>query len=233
MLRRYRGFAPDTGTNPTSGATPADASGSTSAPGGQTTTSEPQAGDEQISLEEAKKLRSEANATRKREKDALAQLKVYQDKEQQAKDAQLPEMERLQKQLTDAQAQLSEKERANQERVIRYEVQLQAAALGVDPLYLDKIARLIDRNEINTDGQGMPTNVKELLDKLVKEMPALVLQQQATRPSTAGGATNPGRTTASTTGLSWEVITKITREQYNAREQEIMQWMKKNPPKRF
>ncbi len=79
----------------------------------------------------------------------------------------------------------------------------------------------------------MPTNVKELLDKLVKEMPALVLQQQATRPSTAGGATNPGRTTASTTGLSWEVITKMTREQYNAREQEIMQWMKKNPPKRF
>src|SRR5260221_3828641 len=146
MFRRYRWFTPDTGANPTAGATQTDANASASAPGGQTATSDPLAGDEQIPLEEAKKLRSEANATRKREKDALAQLKVYQDKEQQAKDAQLPEMERLQKQLTDTQAQLGEKERANQERVIRYEVQLQAAALGVDPLYLDKIARLIDRD---------------------------------------------------------------------------------------
>jgi len=169
-------------------------------------------------------------------KENAAARKLKADIEQQQKEAELAklgETEKLQKQLTDTQAQLGEKERANQERVIRYEVQLQAAALGVDPLYLDKIARLIDRNEIKTDDEGMPTNVKELLDKLVKEMPALVLQQQATRPSTAGGATNPGRTTASTTGLSWEVITKMTREQYNAREQEIMQWMKKNPPKRF
>src|SRR5258708_3265774 len=217
---------------PTSGATQADASGSTSAPGGQTTTSEPLAGDEPISLEEAKKLRSEANATRKREKDALAQLKVYQDKEQQAKDAQLPEMERLQKQLTDTQAQLGEKERANQERVIRYEVQLQAAALGVDPLYLDKIARLIDRKEIKTDDEGMPTNVKELLDKLVKEMPALVPQQQATRPSTAGGATNPSRSSSSTSTLSWEVITKMKPDEYAARRGEIQAFIAKNPPPR-
>src|SRR5258708_17206069 len=233
MLRRYRWFTPDTGANPTAGATQADANASTSAPGGQTTTSEPQAGDEQISLEEAKKLRSEANATRKREKDALAQLKVYQDKEQQAKDAQLPEMERLQKQLTDTQAQLGEKERANQERVIRYEVQLQAAALGVDPLYLDKIARLIDRNEIKTDDEGMPTNVKELLDKLVKEMPALVLQQQATRPSTAGGATNPARSSSSGQGaLSWEAITKMKPDEYAARRGEIQAFIAKNPPPR-
>src|SRR5258708_8809295 len=217
---------------PTAGATPADANASTSAPGGQTTTSEPLAGDEQISLEEAKKLRSEANATRKREKDALAQLKVYQDKEQQAKDAQLPEMERLQKQLTDTQAQLGEKERANQERVIRYEVQLQAAALGVDPLYLDKIARLIDRKEIKTDDEGMPTNVKELLDKLVKEMPALVPQQQGRHPSTAGGATNPSRSSSSTSGLSCAHITKMPRHKYNAREQQIMRRIKKNPPQR-
>jgi len=217
-----------TGGEPQAG----DPAARTSAPGGQTTTSEPQAGDEQISLEEAKKLRSEANATRKREKDALAQLKVYQDKEQQAKDAQLPEMERLQKQLTDTQAQLGEKERANQERVIRYEVQLQAAALGVDPLYLDKIARLIDRNEIKTDDEGMPTNVKELLDKLIKEMPALVLQQQNRHPSTAGGATNPARSSSSTSALSWEVITKMKPDEYAARRGEIQAFIAKNPPPR-
>ncbi len=226
MFRRYRWLAPDTGANPTAGATPADANASTSAPGGQTTTSEPLAGDEQISLEEAKKLRSEAASLRKR-------MKAFEDEKAAAEAAKLTEQEKLQKALSDTQAQLSEKERVIQERVIRYEVQLQAAAMGVDPLYLDKIPRLINPSELKFDDDGAPTNVKELLDKLVKEMPALVLQQQATRPSTAGGATNPGRTAANTTGLSWEVITKMTGEQYDARRQEIMQWMQKNPPKRF
>src|SRR5229473_7318923 len=98
MFRRYRWFAPDTGANPTAGATQADASGSTSAPGGQTTTSEPLAGDDQqISLEEAKKLRSEAASLRKR-------MKAFEDEKAAAEAAKLTEQEKLQKQLTDTQA---------------------------------------------------------------------------------------------------------------------------------
>jgi len=168
-------------------------------------------------------------------KENAAARKLKADIEQQQKEAELAklgETEKLQKQLTDTQAQLSEKERANQERVIRYEVQLQAAALGVDPLYLDKIARLIDRNEIKTDDEGMPTNVKELLDKLIKEMPALVLQQQNRHPSTAGGATNPARSSSSTSALSWEVITKMKPDEYAARRGEIQAFIAKNPPPR-
>src|SRR5258707_13017818 len=72
---------------------------------GTTPQTEPQAGDdnnEPISQEAARKLRSEANALRKSEKEALAQLKVYQDKEQQAQEAEKPEIERLKKQGSDA-----------------------------------------------------------------------------------------------------------------------------------
>src|SRR5260221_9284906 len=96
---------------------------------GTTPQTEPQAGDdntEPISQEAAKKLRSEANALRKREKDALAQLKAYQDKEQQAQDAQLPELERLKKQVADAESV----HEGLVERMIDYEVRLQAAEMG-------------------------------------------------------------------------------------------------------
>ncbi len=214
---------PDTQTP---GATQADTSGDTSAPGGQTTTSEPQAGDEQqISLEEAKKLRSEAASLRKR-------MKAFEDAQAAAEAAKLTEQERLQKQLADTQAQLSEKELAIQDRVIRYEVQLQAAELGANPRHLDKIARLIDRSDLEFDDDGMPKNVKVLLEKLFKEMPELLLSQDKRTP-TSGGATNPGRGAASNTGLSWDVISKMTSEQYNARRAEIVDWMQKNPPKRF
>ncbi len=213
---------PDTQTP---GATQADTSGDTSAQAATQTTSEPQAGDDQqISLEEAKKLRSEAASLRKR-------MKAFEDAQAAADQAKLTDQERLQKQLADTQAALNEKELAIQDRVIRYEVQLQAAELGANPRHLDKIARLIDRSDLEFDDDGMPKNVKVLLEKLFKEMPELLLQDK--RTPTSGGATNPGRAASSSTGLSWDVISKMTSEQYNARRAEIVEWMQKNPPKRF
>ncbi len=211
MLRRYRLLAPDTGSNPTAGATQADANASTSAPGGQTTTSEPLAGDEQISLEEAKKLRSEAASLRKR-------MKAFEDAETKAKDAQLTEQEKAQKQLADYQAQHSETLRQLQEERNSNALERAGRTLGIaDPIALaDAVNIALATALLEHDDAG----------------PWLTVQQ-ATRPSTAGGATNPGRTAANTTGLSWEVITKMTGEQYDARRQEIMQWMQKNPPKRF
>ncbi len=206
-------------------ATPqAGGAGDTSPQAGTTTPSEPQAGDEPISLDEAKKLRSEAANLRKR-------LKAFEDQQAAAEAAKLTEQEKLQKQLADTQSQLSEKERLIQERVIRYEVQLQAAELGANPRHLDKIARLIDSAEVKLDDQGVPTNVKELVDKLLKEMPELLLQQDK-RPPSAGGATNPSRAVSSAVGLSWDVITKMTPEQYNARRAEIQAWIADNPARR-
>ena len=95
-------------TEPTSGATQADASVTTPAQAATITSPDAQAADgnnEPISLDEAKKLRQEAASLRKREKDVLAQLKAYQDKEQATKDAELSEVERVNKQYADLQEQ--------------------------------------------------------------------------------------------------------------------------------
>ena len=228
MFRRYRWFAPDTGANPTAGATPADANASTSAPGGQTTTSEPLAGDDQqISLEEAKKLRSEAASLRKR-------MKAFEDAEAKAKDAQLTEQEKAQKQLADYQAQHSETLRQLQEERNSNALERAGRTLGIaDPIALaDAVNIALATALLEHDDAGKPTNADAVMKEIIKARPWLTVQQKPAT-STAGGATNPSRTTASTTGLSWEVITKMTSEQYDARRQEIMQWMKKNPPKRF
>src|SRR2546430_219131 len=68
---------------------------------GTLSTSEPQAGEgtnETISLEEAKKLRSEAASLRKR-------LKAFEDAEAKAKEAQLSEQQKLENRLAELHAQ--------------------------------------------------------------------------------------------------------------------------------
>lgn len=151
---------------------------------GNTTPGEPQAGEPQsletISLDEARKLRSEAQNLRKREKDILAQLKTYQDAEQAQKDAQLSELEREKKQRAEIQSRYESEVRGYQERLVRYEVERQASKLGIiDP---DAAARLIDWSELEFDEDGTPKNAEKLLAALVKQRPYLVpatSQQQA------------------------------------------------------
>src|SRR5260221_202619 len=194
---------------------------------GTTPQTEPKAGDdnnEPISQEAAKKLRSEANALRKREKEALAQLKVYQDKEQQAQDAEKPEIERLKKQVSDA-ASVHD---GLIEQLVDREVRLQAAELGVKPENLKYVAKLIwDDLEFDQES-GMPTNVEPLLKDLLKE-----LDLTGKRTASAGGATNPGRGSANTAQLSWEIITHMKQAEYEARRGEIQAFIAKNPPPRY
>lgn len=170
---------------------------------GNTTPPEPQAGEgqhsETLSLEEAKKLRSEAQNLRKR-------LKSYEDAEQQSRDAQLSETERLKKQHADLQAKYDTEVRQMQERVIRYEVQAQAHKIGIiDP---DAAVRLLDWSDLEYDEDGTPNNAEKLLKELLKNKPYLKApepaQQQAETPNPAQPAAqqrppavpamNPGRT---------------------------------------
>jgi len=194
---------------------------------GTTPQTEPQAGDdnnEPISQEAARKLRSEANALRKREKEALAQLKVYQDKEQQAQDAEKPEIERLKKQVSDA-ASVHD---GLIEQLVDREVRLQAAELGVKPENLKYVAKLIwDDLEFDQES-GMPTNVEPLLKDLLKE-----LDLTGKRTASAGGATNPGRGAANNAQLSWEIITHMKQAEYEARRGEIQAFIARNPPPRY
>lgn len=132
----------------------------------------------------------------------------------------------LEKQLADQQAKLTEQERLTQERIINYEVRLQAASLGVKPTLLDRVTRLLDWSEIEYNDDGSPKNVKDLLGTLIKEMPELVPPATTTRATpTSGGATNPPSSQASKQPISWDVIAKLTPAQYDARRNEIQRFM--------
>ncbi len=210
MFRRYRLLAPDNGSNPSSAT--------------------PQAGDgnEPFSLEEAKKLRSEARALRDRLKSAESSTKELADLKAKLEADKLTEAERWQKQATDLQSKYDSDTSALTERIVRYEVERQAAKIGIiDP---DAAAQLIDWDALEYDEDGTPKNADALLKDLLKSKPYLAGKTQAS----AGGATNPSRAQSNASGeLSWDVITKMTAEQYNARRAEIQQWMMRNPMRRI
>lgn len=217
-------------TDNTAGATQADASSDTSAPGGQTTTPTAQAASGKIPLsaEEYERKLAEAN------KEAAAnrvELKKYKEAEEAAKLATLTEQERLAKHAAELQSKYDADTAALTERIVRYEVERQASKLGiVDP---DAAAKLIDWSSLEYDEDGTPTNAETLLKDLLKARPWLASTQQGKPTASSGGATNPSRSAAANTGLSWDIITKMTQEQYNARRPEIVEWISKNPPKRF
>ena len=147
-------------------------------------------GQETITQEDARKLRSEANALRKREKEALAKLQAYEQEKQAAQDAQLPEIDRLKKQVADSESVHT----ALVERIVQYEVERAATKLGViDP---DAAARLLDWDALEFDENGMPTNADGLLKDLLKAKPYLAGRTQAA----SGGATNPSRSQVGNVG---------------------------------
>lgn len=180
---------------------------------------EPQAGDgstEPISLEAAKKLRSENASLRKRtqENDALlAELKAFKE---QAEAAQLSESEKRdraaqqrEKQFADLQKAHDDALRAHQEYKINAEVRLQAAQMGFADL--SDAVRLLDWSEIEYDDDGTPKNVRDLLGKLLKAKPYLA-GKSAASAVTGGGATAPARsTTSGPQTLTKEYVAQIQR----------------------
>lgn len=155
-----------------------------------TTTPDPQAGDgqDQISLEEARKLRKEAQALRTR-------LKGYEDKEAADRDAQLSEIEKISKRATEADKLVNQ----YKQELIASKVQLAAQAKGIiDP----ELAAMAIQKSLEYGDDGMPTNLDKALDDLLKSKPFLSGQSTAASasPSTmpqpgtpALPAMNPGR----------------------------------------
>lgn len=144
------------------------------------------------------------------------------------KSEQLTEAEKLQKQLADLQSQHDEYVKTQVETEIHSKVGIEAAKLGVNPNHLDKVARFLDWEEIETDDTGHPTNIRDLVEQLVKDMPEL--RGKGTTPPTSGGATNPQRsTTTAPAALSWEVISAMKPDEYAARGKEIAAWISAHP----
>lgn len=167
---------------------------------GATTTPEPQAGEsESISLDEARKLRSEASNLRKRLKEldsAHNELKTFKE---QAETEKLSDVEKREAAHKKLEQQLAEHQNTNntllkqlQEARINNEVFKQASKLNI--IDVDAASKLIDASRIEYDDAGSPTNVDALLKELAKARPWLTGKPQT---QTSGGATNPSRSQTS------------------------------------
>lgn len=156
--------SPETGVTPT----PGPATGPTASTGA--TPEKPTATSEETLARIAELERALKNATEERDRHRK-KLSGYEDAERKAQEAQLSEIERVNKQYSELQAQHTAYAQSMQERVVRYEIERQAAKLGIiDP---DAAAKLLDRSALEYDEDGTPHNAAKLLKKLIEDKPYL------------------------------------------------------------
>jgi hypothetical protein len=143
-------------------------------------------GNEQFSLEEARKLRKENQALRARQK-------IIDDAEEQKRLAALSDVERTNKQLADAKAEADK----YKQQAVNLHVKLAAKEKGF--LNPDIVSAAI-ASQLEFDKEtGLPTNLDDVLDRLLKSDPYLAKpaepagQQQQQRPTPQFTANNPGR----------------------------------------
>lgn len=167
------------------GATATLADAGTQPPAGTTgTQAEPAEGEPQptqpeaVSLEEMRKVRSEAASLRKR-------LKSFEDEKAAAEEARLSESERLQKRLADAERDRDDATRALQEQRVTSAIVTSATKFGFnDP---EDAIRQIDHASIEFGSDGAPTNVDGLLEAIARAKPYFVRG----RGSADAGAQSP------------------------------------------
>lgn len=155
----------DSGTQPPAG------TASTQADGADGEATQP----ETISLEEAKKLRSEANSLRKR-------LKAFEDADKARTDADLSETEKLTKRISELEAERTQLLAREQERTVHLSAVEAATRLGFRSPEL--AFRLVDQSAIEYREDGTPKNVERLLKELLEREPYLA---RATTPDYGGG----------------------------------------------
>jgi hypothetical protein len=143
-----------------------------------------------------KNLRDESAGYRKRAREAEGEL-------QKLKDAQLSETERAKKEAADALAKAQRLESDLKAQSVRAEIAVLGSGLKI--VDADAAYRLIDQAAIQFDDTGRPSNVKALLDQLVKDKPYLIEKAGVTTPPN-----NPGR---QGTTLTKEMLSKMTAEQ--------------------
>jgi len=183
-------------TNPaTAGQTTTGATQTT----GQTnpTTTETGEGDDEFDRERAMKtirtLREEAKAAVKQ----IKEVETLRARVKEIDDAKLSEQERLTKRAEEAETKLTQAQKQTQDRINRYEVQLQASRLGiVDP---DAAVKLLDWDTLEYAQDGTPKDVDAALKALLADRPYLAAAQQQQRPASQASATN-GATRQATPG---------------------------------
>lgn len=198
------GTQADPGTQPPAGAPPTQADGGT---GQQSSEQQP----ETISLEEAKKLRSEARSLRER-------LKTLEETARTADEAKLSEQERTAKRLADLERDLADRDRAIAERTVLAATIETASRLGFANPRLAH--RLLDMAAVDFDGDGQPVNVEKLLRDLLRDEPYL-----ASAHARASGSIDGG--TRGAPGLTLEQIKTMTPAETAARWPEIEAYLER------
>lgn len=173
------GASQTTTTNQPQAGVPATTAGTLAEPNGNP-------GSEPMSLDEAKKLRSEANNLRRR----LAEIETAAEAEKAAK---LTDVERVAHERDQLKQQIEALRIEQQEYRLAREIARHAPSLNLIDADAAQLM-LLAGGEIEFDHDGKPANVGKLLDKLVAEKPYLVASNvRAPQAPSAGGATNPGR----------------------------------------
>jgi hypothetical protein len=153
---------------------PASGSGASlqSAPPTQPTAGEAQSGDDAEEIKDPGALLRSYRALQAAEKTQRNRLAQLEAAAKRAEDAKLSDQERLQKRVAELEGQSQAAAKAAQEKVLRYEVQLQAARLNiVDP---DAAAKLLDMSQVSYDADGQPQGVEAALAALIDAKPYLV-----------------------------------------------------------
>lgn len=196
---------------------------------------EPQAGDSQkppLNTADYERMIAEL---RKESAAHRTKLNKFEADEKARTDAQLTEQQKKDKQLADLQKAHDEAVRQHQEYKVSTEVRLQAAQMGFADL--NDASRLLDWSEIEYGTDGAPTNVKTLLDKLLKAKPYLQGKAVVATP-TAGGATSPARSqTTDNAEITQTYVADVMngkipwRDLSQERRTAVLNWQAKNPYK--
>lgn len=164
---------------PAADGAPAPEATPTDAPAADVTTTQPDAQEaDGISREEARKLRSEAAALRKRAKEAETELASRRE-------AEMTEAEKAAKRAEKAEQDAKTVNERLRKANLKAEVAINATKHGVDPA----LATRLIGEDVEYDDDGEPTNVGDLLADLVKSHPQLAGKPA---PVDAGSPANPG-----------------------------------------
>lgn len=171
------GTQADPATQPQAGTTGAQAATADGEQSGQP---------ESISLDDARKLRSEASSLRRR-------LKELEDREAAAEAAKLTEQERLTRANADLAARIAEQDSTLSEMRIASSVTTAAAKLGfVDPA---DALRMLDRASIQFGEDGSPVDIEKQLAAIATAKPYLVAKRAVGSFDSGRGAPTAGQTT--------------------------------------
>lgn len=177
-------------------------------------------------IESLKAALKKANQEAASHRHAAKELETLKGQIEQEK---LTEKERLEKQVAQLQQQMAERDLVRQDRMVSAELRAVAAQMGWQ--HPELAIKLADRTELEFDEDGSPSNVESVLSALVKKYPDLTSRSTAGK-SGANGATNPSRSqTSGNKELSWDVISKMTPDEYQNRRGEIMAFMQHHPPR--